>query len=333
MQKLFSLTLAGLMMVGFTSRADALGLLSHYRIAWLGNDAGNAYDNAILAGTRDIADRSRSTVTPFYAGFDPDTQLAQCRQVVASRRYDALVILAASNTAIIPCVRLARQAGIPVAAADLVIGTDQTTVQPQVRGQVAASFTPASRFGDGISAIAPQVCAGLSACNILYLAGVESFPVDQYGIAAIEAAAAANPAIRLIQRREAFYDTALARELTNEALDQHPEINVVIASGDQMALGAEQAAQDHGTFLRLVGAGAGASAITAVRAGRWFGTFNVLPRSEGEIATGLLIRALRNPLFFEPRGVDPVEAAELPAFWTEATLAAHPDFVPQWPGP
>ncbi|HVT19007.1 MAG TPA: hypothetical protein VHQ90_22850 [Thermoanaerobaculia bacterium] len=34
-----------------------------------------------------------------------------------------------------------------------------------------------------------------------------------------------------------------------------------------------------------------------------------------------------------PIGVDPIAFSGLPDMWTQATLAQHPTFVPQWPGP
>ena len=55
------------------------------RFAWLANDPANTYDAATLAGIRDITGLVHATVDPFYAGFDGPTQLAQCRQALASR--------------------------------------------------------------------------------------------------------------------------------------------------------------------------------------------------------------------------------------------------------
>lgn len=311
---------------------DGQGGGAHFRIAWLANDPLNTYDNAILEGILEVTAKSHSTVQPFFAGFDPGTQLAQCQSALGSGLYDALIVMAASPTDIEPCVAAAHAAGVPVVATDLPIGPDPTTVEPQMPGEVAASFLPASYFGDAVASIVPSACAGLDPCNILYVAGLLSFPVDQYGLAAIEQAAAVNPSIHLVVQGEAYYDTVTARQVVDDALDAHPEINVVIASGDQMALGAEQAGQDRGVVLRILGAGAGDSAIDAVREGRWFGTLNALPRTEGEISAELLVHALRDR-HAAPVGVNPVEASGLPVWWTQSELALHPDFMGEWPGP
>jgi ABC-type sugar transport system substrate-binding protein len=81
---------------------------AHFRFAWLANDPANAYDNAILAGIEAEAARSQSTVDPYFAGFDPAAQLAQCQEALASGSYDGLLVIAASNTEIVPCVAAAR---------------------------------------------------------------------------------------------------------------------------------------------------------------------------------------------------------------------------------
>ena len=299
------------------------------RFAWLANDPNNSYDNATLAGIREVVGFTGATVDPFFAGFDPATQLAQCRQALASGLYSGLFIEAADAVAIEPCVALAHSKKIPVVATDLPIGPDLSTVQPQVPGEVGASFIPAPRWGHAITGILPQVCQGLASCNVFYLAGISTFAIDVIGVQAVQAAA---PAVHLSAVDQGFYDTAISKQAATTQLIAHPEINVVIASGDQMALGVEQAAQALGRTVRIVGAGAGATAIDAVKAGRWFGTFNALPRTEGELGAGLMeINLINNR--FKPIGLDPIAVTGLPEMWTKTTLAQHPTFVPQWPGP
>ncbi|HEX2698760.1 MAG TPA: substrate-binding domain-containing protein [Acidimicrobiales bacterium] len=166
---------------------------------------------------------------------------------------------------------------------------------------------------------------------MFYLAGLASFPIDQIGLAAAQAAADGT-SVNLAGSAEAFYDTTVARDVFAAALAADPTINAVIASGDQMALGAEQAAADAGLSVRIAGAGAGSSALDAVREGRWYATATSLPRTEGRLVTELLVRALRvRPA--APAGVDPVAESGLPLWWTAATLAEHPELTGEWPGP
>lgn len=302
---------------------------SHFRFAWLANDPGNEYDNAILAGIRAEAAKSQSTVDPYFAGFDPAVQLVQCQEAIASGLYDGLIVIAASATDIVPCVDQARAAGVAVAAVDLPIGPDTTTVEPQVPGVVASALVPAADYAAKFGAFVPEACAGLDPCDVFYLAGLVAF--EQPVIDAVAAAAASSPSISFVGHAEGFYDTGLAHATMTQVLADHPEIDVVMTS-DQMAFGTEQAMQEAGLSLRLVGAGAGAEAIQAVRDGRFLATLNTLPFTEGRLVTEMLVRALRIR-HLAPAGVNPIVESGLPAWWTLATLAAHPDFRAEWPVP
>jgi len=304
----------------------------HRRFAWLANDPANTYDNATLAGIEDVAGARPHAVDPFYAGFDLKRQLAQCREALHSHRYDGLFVEADDAVGIEPCVAEARRAGVPVVATDLPIGADPTTVRPQVPGEVGASFIPAPDWAKALEKTLPQACAGLSPCNIFYLAGDETLAFDRLGFQAVQSVVAANPSFHLVGEDQAFYDTATARQVVTNQLTSHPTINLVVAGGDQMALGAEQAATARGLAVRIIGAGAGASAIAAVKQGRWYGTFNALPRTEGQLGAAIMeLHLVDRDL--RPIGVDPIAFSGLPDMWTQATLAKYPNFVPQWPGP
>ena len=103
---------------------------------------------------------------------------------------------------------------------------------------------------------------------------------------------------------------------------------------DQMALGVEQAATHPRADPSESSAAskAGETAIEAVKAGRWFATFNALPKTEGELGAGLMaLYLLDNKI--KPMGLDPITVTGLPDWWTKTTLAEHPTFAPQWPGP
>src|ERR1035438_1242091 len=144
------------------------------RLAWFANDPTNTYDNATLAGIKQVANVLGQTVDPYYAGFDINQQLAQCAAAIQSGKYAGMFIESDDAVLIEPCVAAAPKAGIPVVATDLPIGPDPLTVNPQVPGEVGASFIPAGHYATGIKSILPQACQGLSPCNIFYIAGDRS---------------------------------------------------------------------------------------------------------------------------------------------------------------
>ncbi|HEX2698759.1 MAG TPA: substrate-binding domain-containing protein [Acidimicrobiales bacterium] len=135
---------------------------AHFRFAWLANDPANSYDNAIRAGIEEVAAKAHSTVDPFFAGFDPALQLAQCTDALAAGGYDALIVIAADPLGIVPCVEAARAAGVAVASVDLPIGTDPSAVEPQVAGVVASALIPAAAWGGAVTRSCPGCALGSS---------------------------------------------------------------------------------------------------------------------------------------------------------------------------
>jgi ribose transport system substrate-binding protein len=303
-------------------------------IAWLANDPNNTYDNANLDGAIEVASSTHSTVEAFFSGYDPALQLDQCNDAVESGRFDALILVPADSVGIVPCVSNAKAHGIPVVATDLPIGSDPTTSEPQVPGQVGAVLTPAAKWGTSVASVIVDVCAGIDPCNVVYIAGSFGIYYDQFALSEIDAAAAANPNIVLAAAEEAFYDESLAFSITQDLLTDDPNVHVVIGAGDQMARGAEDAIATFSSLpntIEIIGAGAGAYGVEAVRDGRWYATFVTLPRDEGVLGAQIAIKAARSWTIYDA-GIDPVELAGYQAFFTQDNQSDFGDFESQWPG-
>jgi ribose transport system substrate-binding protein len=231
-------------------------------------------------------------------------------------------------------VTKAKQRHVPVVAVDLPIGADPATVEPQVPGQVGAVLIPAARWGAELTTLVVDRCASRAPCNVVYLAGAFAIPFDAIALAALDAAAASHPNLHVVARAEAFYDRATAAALTQQILHDQPSVQVIIGAGDQMAAGAEDAIVALGLAPRdfsLIGAGAGALAVNAVRERRWFATFVALPGDEGRLGADIAIRAVRRQHIPHP-GIDPVERRRLPRFFTQDNQARFAHFTPEWPG-
>jgi inositol transport system substrate-binding protein len=303
-------------------------------VAWLGNDPANAYDNANRDQAAAWAKARHAELTPFYAAFDPAVQLRQCKSVVDSHDFDAILIIPTDGTGILPCVERARRHRIPVVAVDLPIGSDLTTEEPQVRGQTGAVLTPAAKWGEALASLVEESCAAVPTCNLAYIAGSLDIAFDQMALEELDALSATHPNIHLVAVEEAFYDEALAFERTQAVLATTPNIQILIGAGDQMAKGAEEAVAALGTApagIKIIGAGAGAYGVDAVRDERWYATFVTLPGDEGRLGADIAIRAVKK-LPIGDRGIDPVERRGFPAFFSLENEADFEGFTPQWPG-
>jgi ribose transport system substrate-binding protein len=302
------------------------------RVAWLGTVPQNAFDGAELAGAQASAARMQATVQPFYSNFDPALQLQQCNQAVQSGAFDAVVMIPMDSTGIIPCVTAAKSRRVPVVATQIAIGPDPASVDPQVPGQVGAVLTPVAKFGSELAKLAVSLC-GTATCNIVYLAGTLNITIDARAIQELNSVIATHPNMHLVATREVYWDGGLAQAAMQDILSQTRDIQLILTSGDQMTQGAEQAINAANLAVRpkLVGAGVGGYAVEAIRAGRWAGSFVVLPYDEGWLGTRIAIRAARGLRVKDP-GIDPVAEKGLPAFMTTENQSLFKKFTPQWPG-
>lgn len=303
------------------------------RVAWLGSMPEEAYDAADFDGAKAVAQYMGGTVQPFYSSFDGPTQLQQCNQAATSGNFDAIVVIPADNTGIIPCVQAASSHGVSIVAADVSIGTDPNALGPQVPGQTGAVLEPAASFGEALAPLVVSLCGTSQPCNIIYLAGFLGVSIDKIALQDLTVALKSHPNIKLVATQEAFYDSATAQQITAGILAQTPNIQVIITSADQMAKGAEAAvnAAHLQTQPKIIGAGAGAYAVDAVKAGRWAATFMALPYDEGWLGTRMAIRAARGHKVIQD-GIDPVVRRGFPLFFTTANQSQLKYFIPEWPG-
>jgi ribose transport system substrate-binding protein len=310
-----------------------------FKIAFLGSTPANLYDEAILEGSIDaVADKGSSNakyeVVPFYSNFNIEVQSQQCFEVVASEEYAAIIAGAATATGLIPCVAAAGAAGIPVIAVDVHMGDDVSTSEVQVEGQTGAVLVPPAEVGQAFAELAVERCIGIDPCQVVYIGGLFAFVVDQLALQELEATAALHPNIELVAVAEGFYSADIARGITSELLASGVVPDIILHGGDQMAMGSEQAISEAGIApgqIDLVGGGAGAYGVQAIRDGRWYATFVTLPYDEGYIAAQMAMRAIVGA-HIKDTGVNPVIERGIPYMLTRDNLATFAEFMAQWPG-
>ncbi len=310
-----------------------------FKIALLGSTPANLYDAAIVQGSMDAAADKGSLrnpkykIVPFYSHFNIEIQVQQCEEVVASGEYAAMIVGPVTAGGLIPCVADAGAAGIPVIAADVHLGDDSYTSEPQVEGQTGAVLVPPATVGPAFASLAVDRCVGIDPCEIVYIGGLFAFVVDQLALQELEATAAANDNIDLIAVAEGFYSAEIARGITQDLLESGVVPDIIFHGGDQMAMGSEQAILEAGippARIDLVGGGAGEYGVQAIRDGRWYATFVTLPYDEGYIAAQMAMRAIVGANI-KDAGIDPVIERGIPYMMTRDNLPTFADFEPQWP--
>jgi len=295
---------------------------------------GNTYLEATFDGLRAGLRGSGAKVTAFDSQFDPQKQFTQIQDAIATRRFDAFVVFPVDGNAIVPLMRQAADAGIPVVDTDFPIGSRFDTSDPQVPGVVGSVLLPATAFGAALGELTVRACADTTPCEVALLSSFLRSPFDNAVMESVESFLADHPDVEVVTKQEGRLLASTALPVVQNILQAHPDVDVVTANGDQMAAGAEKAigAAGRAGRVRIIGASAGAIGVRAVRDGRWFGTSVSLPFTEGEVAAEMVVQAIERGRV-DPAGVDPVERAGLPPYLSQDNLDQFPaDFDGQWKG-
>jgi ribose transport system substrate-binding protein len=300
-------------------------------LAFFMASAANSYAQAQLEGVEEVAAAMNATVDTFDGRFDSQTQYSQLQDAIASGNYDGFVISPNDGNAIVPVVEEALAAGIVVGCILAPCGPSFDTLDPQIEGQLIYAGIPFKQNGADIGELVVQACEGKDPCQVAYIPGLPQLPLEAARLEGFRGMVDPVDTIELTVTSAGEYLAETALPVAQDVLQANPEIDVIASSGDQMIVGAEQAVEDAGLTgqVLLVGNGGSEIAVEAVREGRWFGTAATYPRSEGEVATDYVIRAIRGEEL-APIGLGSQDLSE--GFGPLVNPDNAAEFEPEWAG-
>ena len=256
----------------------------------------NSFVEPMTEGVEDAAKDLNAKVTTFDAQFDPSTQFNQMQDALSSGKdWGAWVLMPVDGATVAPGVEAATDAGISVACVIATCGPDGTAIEPQ-SGEVAFIGPEANRLGSHLGKLAVEACGETVPCDVFLLTADPKFSVDRAQAKAMEAVIAANPGISMeSSAKGGGFDPEIARVATQDYLQGHPDVDVIVSTADQMTRGVELAVEEAGMKgeVELISLGASRQGVAAVKAGRWFATVVRVPYDEGYKAAELAIRAAR----------------------------------------
>jgi ribose transport system substrate-binding protein len=139
-----------------------------------------------------------------------------------------------------------------------------------------------------------DLCKGKNPCNVVYMPGLLSFPPSKGRHDVYMKLVGAVKSIKIVADQEAQFAADPAVKAMQNILQAQSDIDVVATDGDQMTFGAEQAIKSAGrSGIALTGNGGGKLGLTAIRAGRWYGTVYSKPFTMGSKAAEYAIMASR----------------------------------------
>jgi ribose transport system substrate-binding protein len=242
-------------------------------IAFFGFAKANSFAQATFAGIEEYAAANNATATFFDGAFDAPTQVSQIQDATTSGKYQVFIVQANDGTAVIPAVEQAIAAGITVVAEFTPVGTRYDTAEPQVEGMYFVGDI-ITENGEIIAQLGLDAAAaqGIDKPVIAYLQGFPDLPLDNARTKAAVSTLEAGGA-EVIDTYVGGYTTDSGRAAGQDLFAAHPDVNVVIGSSQAIAGVETVIPEDLVGKVQLVGNGGSVQAVTAVKEGRWFGTY------------------------------------------------------------
>jgi ribose transport system substrate-binding protein len=302
------------------------------KIAYFNWLKANSFTQGNFRGVQKVAEENGATVTEFDAGTDVTKQVAQIQDATTSGDFDAFIAVPV-GPGIVPALNKAMDAGIVVATTNLSAATnpDFNTALP---GSVISTNQGYRQRGQAMGQLMVGACEAAGVpddCKVGYIYGITAFPLEQSQIRGYEDVLKKHPGIEVVKQIPAgAYERAAGRKAAQDILQSVPDVNVLTAVGDQLALGAEDAVKAAGKTGKVQITGEGGSVVgkKAVVEGRFYGTVVNVVQVEGELAAQAVIDELRGG-YDGPRAPDVIKHSPIGPVMTKENADG---FEPQWEG-
>jgi ribose transport system substrate-binding protein len=262
------------------------------RIAFFTDSLDNAYLQAGVAAGKAEAAKRGVKLDVISAGWDPNKQLTQIQDAVASQRYDAMVV--ESIDCQVTCKALTK------AAKQMVV----SIYNAPICGNYTNLFTDGTIgfFGrneyDGGVMMADQVAKAIGGKGkVGYISGPVQAGIVKNGTSAgIKAKLKEFPNVKLVAELDGAWDPAKGLAATQDLLQAHPDIDGIIYGVDQMAVPSITWLKKNNKLggRKIVTLGGTTQGLKLIEDGSIFSPVNSLPREEAAYAVQAAIDKLQN---------------------------------------
>ncbi len=225
---------------------------------------------------------------------DRETDVERQYQIIENliqQGVDAILLAPSGSKELVPAIRKANDAGIPVLLLDTRIDEEAAaSVGARVLtyigsdnfegGAVAGRYLAAELGGVGEIAIIEGISGHETADQrrLGFLSGIED-----------------SPGIRVVASQTANWERARAYTVAENLLQAHPDLAAVFAANDEMALGAIEAIDAAGRMDEIVVIGFDAipDALANIRSGRMLGSVAQFPSEMGRLGVKHAVELVR----------------------------------------
>ena len=225
---------------------------------------------------------------------DRETDVERQYQIIENliqQRVDAILLSPAGSKELVPAIRKANDAGIPVLLLD-------TRIDPEAAESMGArvlTYIGSDNFAGG--AVAGRYLAGRLAerGQVAIIEGISGHETaDQRRLGFLHGIED-YPDIEVLASQTANWERARAYTVAENLLQAHPNLAAIFAANDEMALGAMEAVAAAGRLDRIdiVGFDAIPDALANIRSGRLLGSVAQFPDEMGRLGVRHAVELLR----------------------------------------
>jgi ribose transport system substrate-binding protein len=316
-----ALALAGALAAAFDSSAARRQQKTINIAVFLASSA-NTYWAAELQGARDIQKKTPGVkITVFDGQFNTNRQLGQLRDALVSKRYQAWFVGPNDGGPLTPTIKQAIKQGVKVGCSLVPCGPNIRSAKVQIPGQTifaGLGFYPNGRL---LGQLVVQGCRGINPCEVLWLPGLPTLPLEKARQDGLYSVIKSHKNIKVVGTVAGGYLAAPALKATQDALSAHPDLDVIVSSGDQMIAGAVRAAQASGKAgkIKMYGNGCTFEAKQLILQGKQTGCTVYLPRTEGRLVVQALVNAV-NGKGKTGVSIDPTPRSPIGGLGTKANI-------------
>lgn len=284
--------------------------------------AANTYAEATHLGAEDAAKKAGNVkLTIFDGQFNTNKQLGELRDALVSKKYQAWLVYPNDGGPLTATIKQAIKQGVKVGCVLVPCGPNVRDTKVQIPGQVVFDGVGFYENGQLLGKLVQQGCKGIDPCQVFWMPGLPTLPLEQARTAGLTSVIKKDANIKIVSVQAGGYLAAPALTATQNVLQAHPDLNVIVSSGDQMIAGAvraEQAAGKHG--IKMYGNGCTFEAKQLILEGKQTGCMVYLPRTEGRTVTTMLIQAAEGTLKKTGVSLDPLKLSPIGPLGTAANI-------------
>lgn len=252
---------------------------------------------AIAAGAKKKADELGVKLITLDSQGDQAKQASQVQDLIA-QKVNGIILVPLSPGPAQALVDQAAAAGIAVGTAHGYVGANQKVEDPYAKLKF---IVDENELGAGATAGKMAVAAVPNGGKVAIIIGAPGFVEDTTRVTEFKKALDAKGGFKVIATQPGNWTKQDGQSACQNILAANPDVALVYAISDDMAVGCGAAIKSAGSKAKVIGIGGAKVGIAAIKDGTMYGTVCYKPFDEGAQAVQLMYDALTGKLTGAPK--------------------------------